>query len=158
MSQAQQDVFHQLIKNDNTLKFTTLRKAILSIFLESKKAMSAYDVLAILKKSRESAEAMTVYRVIEYLIEKNIIHRISTENKYVFCTQIKHGSCEHSGLFFICKKCLSSFEVLDKNFDALLKNLSRQHHFFTDASFVEIKGVCKDCMPKYHISDTSTPD
>ena len=146
MSEAQHDVFHQLVVNDNTLKLTDLRKAILSIFLESKKAMSAYDVLAILKKSRDSAEPMTVYRVIEYFIEKNIIHRISTENKYVFCSQIEHSPCQHHGLFFICKKCLSSFEVLDKNFDTLLKALSQQYHFLTDPSFVEVKGICQNCM------------
>lgn len=145
MSAVQNDVFHQLLTNDPTLKLTELRKAVLSIFLESKKAMSAYDVLAILKKSRDGAESMTVYRVIEYFIEKHIVHRISTENKYVFCSQIEHNPCEHRGLFFICKKCLSSFEVIDKSFDVLLKNLSQQHQFHTDPSLVEVKGVCQNC-------------
>lgn len=146
MSEAQQAVFQQLLANDKTLKLTDLRQAILSIFLQSKKAMSAYDVLAILKKTRDSAEPMTVYRVIEYFIEKHIIHRISTENKYVFCSQTEHKACEHHGLFFICKKCLASFEVINKDFDTLLKTLSNQYHFLTDASFVEVKGICQRCI------------
>ncbi len=146
MSEDPDDVFHQLEVNDITLKFTDLRKAILRIFLESKKAMSAYDVLTILKKSRKSAEAMTVYRVIEYFIEKNIIHRINTENKYVLCSQSQHSPCKHTGLFFICKKCLSSFEVIDKKFEVLLKILSQQYHFHTDPTFVEVKGICENCI------------
>ncbi|MES2204192.1 MAG: transcriptional repressor [Pseudomonadota bacterium] len=147
MVNNQYNVFDQLLTNDHTLKLTDLRKAVLAIFLDSKKAMSAYDVLAILKQNRDSAEPMTVYRVIEYFIERNIIHRISTENKYVFCRHIENNACKHQGLFFICKKCLSSFEVIDQAFDHLLKALAKQKHFLADASaFVEVKGLCQACQ------------
>lgn len=145
MSDTTHHIFQQLLENDATLKLTGLRKDILSIFIDSKKAMSAYDVLAILKKRRDNAEPMTVYRVIEYLISRNIIHRINTENKYVFCSQAEHNSCQHRGLFFICKKCLSSFEVMDEKFDILMQAISQKYHFLVDPDFVEIKGICQHC-------------
>lgn len=142
------NILQKLTKNDTTLQLTELRKSVLSIFLTSKKPMSAYEVLAILKKSRHNAEAMTVYRIIEYLIKKNLIHRISTENKFIFCSQIEQSFCEHQGLFFICKKCLYSYEIINKQIESLIRQLSEQHDFYADVSFVEIPGLCQNCYQK----------
>jgi len=140
-------IWQQLLENNTTLKLTTLRKDVLSIFIHYQKPLSAYDALALLKKNRKTAEAMTIYRVIEYLMKHHILHRISSENKYVFCTQIDdgHNHSHHHGLFFICQQCLTSKEITDKSFETFLNTLSTDHHFFLDQSFVEIKGLCGQC-------------
>lgn len=145
MSELQHDALYLRMANDSSVKLTTLRKAILAIFVESGKAMGAYDVLAILKKNSHTAEPMTVYRVIDYFIKKNIIHRISTENKFVLCAAVEDSACEHHGLFLICKHCHASCEVIDKDFDRLLTVLSDKHRFIPNTSFVEVNGICQAC-------------
>ena len=139
------DVFSQVLSSDHTLKLTALRKEVLRIFIQAKKPISAYEALDRLKKKRDSAEPPTVYRVIEYFVEKKIIHRIDAENKYVFCSQLGRQKSEYHGIIFLCKKCLISFEVMDKSYADFLKTLSDHHHFSIDDSVIEIKGICKKC-------------
>ena len=134
-------IFDKILSADDSIKLTTLRKEILTIFIQSKKPISAYEVLKELKAQRETAEPPTVYRVIEYLIEKKILHRIDTENKYVFCSHLENTTLQYHGILFICKTCHTAIEVIDKPFDNFLAKLSTSYHFTIDDSPVEIKGV-----------------
>lgn len=142
------DIFNKLIAVDGTLKLTELRKDVLKIFIQAKNPISAYDVLDKLKKKRESAEPPTVYRVIEYFVDKHVLHRIDAENKYVFCTQLDHPNKKYHGIIFLCNSCHSSTEVMDNSYADFLNKLSRHHHFQIDNSVIEIKGVCEKCAPK----------
>ncbi len=143
---SKNEVFDKLLALDETLKLTDLRKAVLDIFIKSKKPISAYEVLDKLKKKRDSAEPTTVYRVIEYFLDRKILHRIDAENKYVFCTQLDHLDTTYHGIIFICRKCLTASEIMDKSVVDFLISLSRQHHFLIDDSLIEIKGTCNSCI------------
>jgi Fe2+ or Zn2+ uptake regulation protein len=57
---------------DNGLKMTALRQDLLEIFLKTKKPISAYDALDLLKHKRPNAKPPTVYRVIEYFVVTNL--------------------------------------------------------------------------------------
>lgn len=138
------NIFNKLTLLNHTLKLTELRKDILEIFIKEKKPLSAYEVLEKLKKKREKAEPPTVYRVIDYFLEKQIIHRIETKNKYVLCAQLEHKKSEYHGFIFLCKKCLTSFEVMNSSYSKFIKSLSNHHSFLID-SVIEIKGTCKKC-------------
>ncbi len=142
------DIFNKLLAADALLKLTDLRKDILKIFILSKKSISAYEVLNRLKKKRPKAEPPTVYRVIDYFVDKKIIHRIDAENKYVFCTQLDHPKLAHHGIMLICTQCFASEEITHSVFTDYLKTISLQHHFMPSDALVEIKGVCQLCALK----------
>lgn len=138
------DMLNKLKSLNHTLKLTALRKDVLEIFIKGKKPLTAYEVLNKLKNKREGAEPPTVYRVIEYFLEKQIIHRIETKNKYVLCAQLEQKKSEYHGFIFLCKQCLTSLEVMDESYSQFIKLLSHRHGFLIDP-IIEIKGICKKC-------------
>lgn len=140
-----QEIFEQLLLADDTLKLTALRKAVLAIFIHAKKPLAAYEVLHQLKKKRDNAQPPTVYRVIEYFIEKHIIHRIDTENKYMLCTQIAHEHAKGHTLLLICTQCHTALEINDPGLTKALTPLAKQNHFIIDNAFIEVKGICQCC-------------
>ncbi|EKD72371.1 MAG: Zinc uptake regulation protein ZUR [uncultured bacterium] len=130
---------------DSDLTITPLRKDVLDIFLSSQKPLSAYEVLDKLKKKRFNAKPPTVYRVIDYFVEKNIIHRIETGSKYVCCAQLSNFKSNYHGILFLCKKCKHSFEFMDEEFLHFLKKFSKKQHLSINETLIEIKGVCQNC-------------
>lgn len=140
-------MINELMAFNPSLKLTQLRKDVLTIIMHAKKPISATDILKELKKNRDNAEPPTAYRVIGYLLEKAVIHKINSENKYVLCSQISEPlkSNEHE-FIFVCKKCACSREVKDKKFTKYIKGLTESHLFFIDNSPIEINGICKNCQ------------
>lgn len=139
-------IFEKLLRLDDTLKLTDLRKDILRIIIQAKKPISAYEILNQLKQERDGAEPPTVYRVIEYFLEKHIIHKINAENKYVFCSQFESVMHHKHGFIFVCKKCLSANEISGQACIDLMRNLSESYQFSIDNSPIEVNGICLDCI------------
>ena len=140
-------MLNHLIVFNPSLKLTQLRKDVLTIIMEAKKPISATNILRELKKNRGNAEPPTAYRVIEYLLEKGVIHKINSENKYVLCSHIAQPlkSNEH-GFIFICKKCSCSKEIKDKKFRKYVHGLTESYLFLIDNSPIEINGICENCQ------------
>jgi len=138
------DTINQLML-DSELTITPLRKDVLDIFLAAKKPLSAYDVLRKLKKKRPNAQPPTAYRVIDYFVEKKIIHRVETENKYVCCSQLSNFKSPNHGVLFLCHRCNNSFEFMDEEFLRALKSFSKKHKLAVNESLVELKGICWNC-------------
>lgn len=138
-------MFDKLLLIIDNLKLTPLRKEILKILIQSKKPIGAYEILAKLKNKRKGAEPPTVYRVIDYLLKKNIIHRLEAENKYIFCSQLDNSKASHHGIILVCQTCLASFEVLDEKFTEIVSALSTHHQFSISKFPIEIKGICSSC-------------
>ena len=54
---------------------------------------------------------MSVYRILDFLEENGLIHRLNTTKKYIACS---HIACEHpheAPQFLICKSCSKVEEV-----------------------------------------------
>jgi Fur family zinc uptake transcriptional regulator len=88
-------------------RLTDKRKIILSSLVKSEKAMSAYELIDACKNYfDENISAMTMYRILEFLEEEHLIHKLNLSNKYVACS---HITCDHEHdevpLFLICNKC-----------------------------------------------------
>ena len=146
---AKVSVLEQLSLNSE-LKMTPLRKDVLEIFLASTLPLSAYEVLALLKKRRPTAEPPTVYRVIEYFVEKKLIHRIETSNKFVCCSHLDNFESSYHGVLFLCHECQRSYEIRDDEMLKVLSKFSKKHHLVIDESLIEIKGTCESCLHKKH--------
>lgn len=133
------------IQDFDGLKMTALRQDLLDIFLRNQKPISAYDVLDKLKQKRPNAQPPTVYRVIEYFVQKKIIHRVETGNKYVCCSQLQSGNAEHHGVLFLCQKCGAMNELADEMLLPFLKDFSVRHDVQLDEAPIELKGLCVNC-------------
>jgi Fur family transcriptional regulator, zinc uptake regulator len=125
---------------------TALRKDILDIFLQAQEgSLTAYQVLEQLKKNRKNAQPPTVYRVLDFLSQNCVIHRINSGNSYILC-QVNghdHNACE---IVVFCQKCHKVNEFSDAVLAALLQKLAKEHQITIDTHLVELQGLCQKCL------------
>lgn len=132
--------------HDNDITLTPLREDVLSILVAKNKPMRAYDVLSKLKKKRENAEPPTVYRVLDFLVASNIVHRIESQNSYVCCEQLLSHNASHQVILFFCKKCGKCYEFEDHDVCSSIKQFVKRNHIKLDDTLLEIKGICSKCL------------
>ena len=113
----------------------------LNIIKKSKKNLTAYQILDRFKNIKK-VQPMTVYRSLDYLIKKGIIHKENHNKTYMICSHINHEN--HSTLIAICKKCGKTKELVKEVFSPIIK-ISKLKEF--DLSFfnLEILTKCKGC-------------
>ena len=126
---------------------TPLRKDVLTIFLKAKKPLTAYEVLALLSKTRPNAKPPTVYRVLAFLNSKCVLHRINNINSYMLCQMDKHdhGTCE---VMVLCENCHQVVEFSDTVLAAMLCKLAGEHNVKINTHLIELSGLCKKCLPR----------
>ena len=133
--------------DEQNIKLTAKRKEILSGLLNSDKALSAYDLIKILKKqSGSSIPAMSVYRILDFLENNSLVHKLKLTNKYVACSQI---TCDHnhaSPQFLICNDCDSVVEIaVDHQIMAALQSRVKSAGFSLRSRQIEMDCVCSKC-------------
>lgn len=136
---------------ENGIRLTAKRKQVLLGLLEKRKALSAYQLIDICKEDSETAiPAMTVYRILKFLEENHLVHRLELANKYVAC---RHFDCSHplnrdheASQFLICKVCDKVNELsIDKSIvEELAKNVE-DSGFDLLSQQLEMSCICKDC-------------
>lgn len=124
-------------------KLTPLRKEVLELILNSSGPVGAYDLLAQLKgNSQRPAAPPTVYRTLDFLLEKGFIHRLTSINAYIPCCHPRAG---HQAAFLICSKCNTVKEASALGLIQQLDQLASSDHFQAQHSIIEISGLCQQC-------------
>ena len=78
---------------DNGSRLTEKRKKVLSGLLQSDRALSAYELVDYCNETyNESFAAMSVYRILEFLEQEQLVHKLNLANRYVACV---HITCDH---------------------------------------------------------------
>lgn len=73
-------------------RLTPLRKEVLELILNASTPMGAYDLLAKIKgQADRPAAPPTVYRTLDFLLEKGLIHRLTSINAYIPCCHPREG-------------------------------------------------------------------
>ncbi|GAB7219709.1 Fur family transcriptional regulator [Vibrio comitans] len=126
---------------------TEKRKKILLCLTGSQKALSAYEVADLYKEQfGESMSPMSVYRILDFLQEQGLVHRLQIANKYISCMHITCSHSHEAAQFLICSNC---FKVKEVSIDSALINELRRN--VADAGFVfaseqlEVNCLCEDC-------------
>lgn len=97
LSQAEQ------LCQQRNVRLTPQRLEVLRLMTEQKGAISAYDLLDLLRVSEPQAKPPTVYRALDFLLEQGFIHRVESNNSYVVCHHFEEA--EHSSAMLICDRC-----------------------------------------------------
>ncbi|MGH1486565.1 MAG: Fur family transcriptional regulator [Cellvibrionaceae bacterium] len=129
-------------------KLTKKRKTILLALLESKKAISAYELADYCKQHfNEIIPVMSIYRILDFLQTQGLAHRLDLANKYVACSHIACGHKHKLSQFLICDQCQCVEEI---NIDSsALKNLQAlidKTGFHLNKPQLELNGTCKQCF------------
>ena len=127
-------------------RLTPLRKEVLELILNASGPMGAYDLLAKIKsESDRPAAPPTVYRTLDFLLEKGLIHRLTSINAYIPCCHPREG---HQAAFLICTECKNVKEVSAQGLLKQLDELSASDQFTAHHSIIEISGICQQCRNK----------
>ena len=134
---------------ENGARLTQRRRQVLSALMQSSSPLSAYEVLDLCNRSTTSAmPAMSVYRILDFLEQQLLVHRLSTSNKYVSCA---HITCDHKHFltthFLLCEGC-SSVEEVDATEEAseALEQMAKTVGFKLTAQQFELSGICTSCQ------------
>jgi len=128
-------------------RLTDKRKHILSGSVSSGKALSAYELVDYCKEEfGQSIPAMSVYRILEFLQEEHLVHKLNLANKYVACSHIACGHAHEVPQFLICNECSNVKEIsIDRQIvEALKENVERAEYQLLDTQ-IEINCLCRDC-------------
>ena len=135
--------------SENGARLTQRRRQVLSALMQSSSPLSAYEVLDLCNRSTASAmPAMSVYRILDFLEQQLLVHRLSTSNKYVSCA---HIACDHKHFqathFLLCEGC-SSVEEVDATQEAsdALAQMAETVGFKLTTQQFELSGICTTCQ------------
>ncbi|HUI93274.1 MAG TPA: transcriptional repressor [Chitinivibrionales bacterium] len=87
--------------SDRGLKKTKTRLSILNLLLSSKKPLSHQDI----SHKIPGLDKVTVYRVLSSFLDKNIAHRIETQDHVWHFAVCPCGHTAHCHPHFSCRKC-----------------------------------------------------
>ena len=129
-------------------QLTAKRKLVLKALLHADKALSAYDLVDYCKENfEETIQAMTVYRVLDFLENEHFAHKLKVSNKYIMCS---HILCDHdhgTPQFLICSKCDKITEqTIAPIIMTGLQSQAKQKGFTVTQPQLEISGVCDECV------------
>jgi len=132
------DLAHQLLV-DHGERQTKTRVAVLSILLAATNALSHQDIVEKLDKIGEGCDRVTLYRVLDRLVERGLAHKLSGEDRVWRFNAIVENKHQHP--HFHCLSC-GKVTCLDK----VSINLGRLPTGYSTANVsTTIEGACPQC-------------
>ncbi|CAM2997152.1 Fur family transcriptional regulator [Vibrio rarus] len=128
-------------------QLTNKRMQVLLCLTGSEKALSAYEIVDLYKEMHgESMSAMSVYRILDFLQEQGLVHRLNIANKYISCVHITCTHSHNTAQFLICTNCFKVKEVSinSKLISELEKNVADAGFVFA-SNQLEVNCLCEDC-------------
>lgn len=131
-------------------RLTEKRKNVLAILLRSKTPLSAYEIADQYSHDNgESIPAMSVYRMLDFLEEENLAHKLNSENKYLACA---HIACDHrheTPQFLICGRCNNVREIgIKPEVISALRETVEGAGYLLQTSQLELNCLCNDCAKR----------
>ena len=131
------------MKNKST-EISAHSKNVLALLKKSKKPLTAYDILGKLQGYGVKAP-QTVYRALEALIERGMIHRVQSLGAFIACHSDEE---DHGTQFAVCLQCKIVIELHDHRICDFIKEIGENIEFSIEREMLEIIGMCKDCKSK----------
>ncbi len=137
----------QSICQQHGVRLTEKRCKLLQVVVESAEPLSAYQIADEYRGLHgETLSVMSVYRMLKFLKDNNLVHRLETTNQYISCS---HITCDHAHevpQFLICERCHGVDEVGIRReiLDELSANI-RDTGFQLARQQFEFRGLCHDC-------------
>lgn len=124
-------------------RLTPIRRRVLEIVWGSHRPIGAYAILDQLKDGKRRAAPPTVYRALEFLLARGLIHRIESLNAFVGCA---HPGESHLVQFLICRSCGMTAELADRRLSEAIGRSAAEQGFDIQSRVVELSGVCAACQ------------
>ncbi len=130
-------------------RLTPIRKQVLTILLQTEKAISAYELMEEFERrfDRELVP-MTAYRTLEFLESVHLAHRLNIANKYVACSHIGCDSSHEMPQFLVCQECLKVDELKSQLPNSLsqLTDKAELNGYQLNSPQIELNCICNACL------------
>lgn len=129
------------------VRFTEKRQKVLELLIDSPKPLSAYELMAQFSKAyQEDIQATSMYRILDFLKEGHLVHKLNLINKFVVCSHIR--CCQEHGMsqFLICTECglVEEIKIPTSLLDALTERVNASG-FSMVSPHLEMACVCHNC-------------
>jgi Fur family zinc uptake transcriptional regulator len=122
-------------------QLTAQRAEVLELLMRRGGQAKAYDLQDDMQARHGRIAPTTVYRVLDFLQEHKLVHKVDATNTFVVCDHARH---EHPALLLICTRCGRIDEVHDiAPVAGLLSKIKQQG---MDLQSIEAKCICADCL------------
>lgn len=125
-------------------RLTPQRLEVLRLMTLQRGAISAYDLLDLLRETEPQAKPPTVYRSLDFLLEQGFIHKVESTNSYVLCHLFDQPT--HTSAMFICDRCGVVTEERAEGMEDILHTLAAKTGFALEHNVIEAHGLCSDCV------------
>lgn len=127
------------------LKATSPRMHVLEVFRTSpRRHLSAEDIYRILLTLDVDAGLSTVYRVLNQLVQANILLRHSFESDHAVFELNEGGHHDH----LICANCGRVEEFRDEAIEVRQREVAANHAFVLREHMLVLYGLCPDCRDR----------
>ncbi len=130
------------ISKQRGLRMTTQRRRVLEVILRAERALGAYEIMHRLSDYEATPAPPTVYRVLDFLVEQGLIHKIETLHAFIGCNHPEHP---HNSQFLICGDCGGVTEIESPRIVSELSNAAQDWAFTLSRPIVEVLGTCATC-------------
>lgn len=134
----------ELIKTSD-LKSTRQREAILSVFVNSDRLLTAEDVYLKLCSDGLKYGLATVYRTVSALCDHGLLQTVNIPMNN--CQYFVFSDCEHTH-HLICTKCMRCIAIDECPVEKFSAELASSNGFKMTGHSFQIFGVCSDCDKK----------
>jgi Fur family transcriptional regulator, zinc uptake regulator len=124
-------------------ELTELRRQVLGLILEAEGPLTAYQLLDRLRAKRRGAVPPTIYRALDFLLARRLIHKVESLNAFVPCIEPAHDG--HQAQFLICRSCGAVTELEDDDVAAALARAAARQGFLPASALIEVSGECAAC-------------
>jgi Fur family zinc uptake transcriptional regulator len=123
-------------------KLTRNQELVRQVLAGSDGPLSAYAILDALRGDGLRAP-LQVYRALERLMERGLVHRLESLNAYVACSHRHRPG--GMAVFAICGDCGDVTEFQDADVQDRLVRRAEDQRFAMEHATVELHGRCRDC-------------
>ena len=126
-------------------RMTPQRRRVLALLLEAGEPVKAYDLIARFGEDGQAAKPPTVYRALEFLERRGVVHRIASISAYVACSAAAGDAPAHAAAFLICDCCGAAEEVAVQGGDAFARAAAGAGYAI-ERTTIEGHGRCPACL------------
>jgi Fur family transcriptional regulator, zinc uptake regulator len=125
------------------VRLTALREAVLRVLTGSHMALGAYDILDRMNEQGRRLAPISVYRIIDILVEAGLVHRLESKNAYFACLSRHEDGA--SRVVMLCEACHRVAEAEAPDAWGAIKAVTQNTGFAISATVLEVQGQCPDC-------------
>lgn len=115
----------------------------MGFFVKNKKPVSAAEILDYLKEKFPNINKSTIYRQLDFLVEKQILTTIEVDS-------IKHYqlNANHPHIILICSRCKNFIIPQEKFSSSKISKIATNNNFQVNHYSLILFGLCSQCQEK----------